>query len=136
MSEKKGIPLKGSLTGGGYRKIAFVTMPHMYIHHMVLEAFVGKKPDGAQCRHINGDKEDNRLCNLAWGTPKENAADKIIHGTEGFGEKNSMARLTRAKVKEMIRIRSETGESYAKIGRRYGVSAMTAYRAVEKQSWK
>lgn len=40
-------------------------------HRLVLESFVGPG-DGLQAMHLNGDKFDNRLANLAWGTAAEN----------------------------------------------------------------
>lgn len=53
----------------------------MRVHHAVLAAFVGPKPDGALRRHLNGDPRDNRLVNLAYGTHSENVYDKVRHGT-------------------------------------------------------
>lgn len=58
---------------------------HQFIHLAVLEVFIGPKPAGMQARHLNGDRTDNRLANLAYGTPVENAADKIAHGTQPLG---------------------------------------------------
>jgi hypothetical protein len=136
MSEKNKIPLAGSRAGAGYRKIAFAKMPHMYVHHLVLEAFVGSKPDGLQCRHLNGNREDNRLCNLVWGTAKQNSEDRELHGTVCYGEKNPMAKLDQSQVLEMRKIRSETGMPYHKIAENFNVSTMTAYRAITKQSWR
>jgi hypothetical protein len=49
------------------------------IHRLVLEAFVGPCPDGMWARHLNGDRNDSRLKNLAWGTPSENGADRAEH---------------------------------------------------------
>jgi hypothetical protein len=51
------------------------------VHQLVLEAFVGPG-DGRrkQARHINGNRQDNRLENLCWGSAKENAADRARHG--------------------------------------------------------
>lgn len=50
------------------------------VHRLVLEAFVGPCPDGQQCLHANDIGDDNRLSNLRWGTPKENAADAVTNG--------------------------------------------------------
>ena len=53
----------------------------LMVHHLVLEAFVGPRPEGHEARHLNGNCQDNRLKNLQWGTPEENAADKVKHRT-------------------------------------------------------
>lgn len=50
------------------------------VHRLVLEAFVGKPQPGQVCRHINGDANDNRVENLAWGSYSDNAFDCVKHG--------------------------------------------------------
>lgn len=58
------------------------------VHQLVLEAFVGPCPPGMQCRHFpDRNPANNHLSNLQWGTPKQNAADRVIHGTNGNGRK-------------------------------------------------
>ena len=52
-----------------------------YVHRLVLEAFVGPA-DGRVCCHGNGDRKDNRLPNLRWGTYRDNALDKAKHGRD------------------------------------------------------
>lgn len=53
-------------------------------HRLVLEAFVGPCPEGMETRHFNGNPLDNRLENLLWGTPVENASDCTRHGTHSM----------------------------------------------------
>lgn len=52
-----------------------------YVHRMVLAAFVGPCPGGMMCRHLDGNPTNNRVENLAWGTPQENVDDAVRHGT-------------------------------------------------------
>jgi hypothetical protein len=53
-----------------------------YVHELVLEAFSEPRPaPWMQGRHLDGLYLNNRAVNLAWGTPAENAQDKIRHGT-------------------------------------------------------
>lgn len=51
------------------------------VHALVLEAFVGPCPEGMQTRHMDGDKANNTLGNLSWGTPSENILDCVRLGT-------------------------------------------------------
>lgn len=44
------------------------------VHRLVLNAFIGFAPE-MQCDHINGNKLDNRLCNLHWVSRKQNMAN-------------------------------------------------------------
>jgi hypothetical protein len=60
------------------------------VHTLVLLAFHGPKPfDNAVCRHLDGNKLNNRPQNLKWGTAKENAQDMIEHGLLGVGDFNT-----------------------------------------------
>lgn len=48
---------------------------------LVLQAFVGPRPEGMFCCHRNGDCTNDRLSNLRWDTPSGNELDKRRHGT-------------------------------------------------------
>lgn len=71
------------------------------VHRLVLEAFVGPCPAGMECRHFpDRDTANNRLDNLQWGTPVENARDSLVHGTSSLGRKaspESRARMSAAQ---------------------------------------
>jgi len=54
----------------------------IYVHELVLLAFEGDRPassERSEIRHLDGDKLNNRLSNLKYGTTKENAADRKLH---------------------------------------------------------
>ncbi|WP_372462860.1 NUMOD4 motif-containing HNH endonuclease [Rhodococcus rhodochrous] len=53
---------------------------YLHIHTLVLLAFVSPRPDGMEVCHNNGDRSDNRLSNLRYGTPSENGHDAVRHG--------------------------------------------------------
>jgi len=94
-----------------------------YGHKLVLEAFVGPRPTGLQACHNNGDRTDNRLCNLRWDTPSANQADREAHGTGRVGRRFSQIKKTPAMI---ARIR-KLGERMSKteVARQVGLSRTT-----------
>jgi hypothetical protein len=68
-------------TNRGYHQVTIAGLI-VGIHRLVLAAFMGPCPSGREAAHWNGDKSDNRLANLRWATPDENASDKIRHNLE------------------------------------------------------
>ena len=105
------------------------------VHRLVLEAFVGPCPPGCETRHLNGNPADNRLCNLAWGTHRENAADKVRHGTAPRGERNPSAKLTEADVRE-VRTLVEQGYTQRDIADRFDVGPIAICHIVTRKAWK
>lgn len=51
-----------------------------HVHSLVLAAFTGPRPEGYETRHLDGDRCNNTLANLSYGTPSENQHDKVRHG--------------------------------------------------------
>jgi hypothetical protein len=52
-----------------------------FVHRLVLETFISPCPPGMECRHLDGNPENNKLNNLKWGTRSENVKDSIKHKT-------------------------------------------------------
>ena len=104
------------------------------VHRLVAEAFHGPCPKGMECAHQNGDSHDNRAENLRWTTPLENARQRDEHGTQLRGEQLPQTKLTAKKVLE-IRKRRESGETFKKIARDYGLRPETVFYAVKGTSW-
>jgi hypothetical protein len=70
-------------------------------HKLVMEAFVGVRPQGMECCHNDGNPQNNYLSNLRWDTPKNNHADKVKHGTTNRGERCAAAKLTLEQVNQI-----------------------------------
>lgn len=75
----------------GHKKVTLYTAENKLrthtVHSLVLEAFVGPRPEGLLCRHLNGVPSDNRVENLAWGTGSENQYDSVKHGSHSLSSK-------------------------------------------------
>lgn len=106
------------------------------IHTAVLEEFVGPRPEGMECRHLNGNSLDNRLENLAWGTHAENTEDMVRYGVEWDrkGNKNARAVLSSEQVDD-IRQRWKSGEFGSVLAKDYGVSRSTIWWITSGRSW-
>lgn len=104
------------------------------VHVLVLEAFVGPRPEGHYGCHIDGRPENNRLSNLYWGTPAQNSADKLRHGTHRQGSEIPWSKFTEADV---ARIRSLKGRvSQSKLAVEYGVRQGHISRVMNGRQWR
>jgi hypothetical protein len=99
----------------------------VYLHRLVAENFYGPPPEGMECCHNDGDRLNNSLWNLRWDTHAANEADKVV--------RNVPCKLTSEQVRQMRQMREETGKSYKIIASHFGITTMTAFRAITKQTW-
>ena len=87
------------------------------VHCLVLEAFVGPRPEGQQGCHNDNNKANCALDNLRWDTPKGNVGDR-----RGYdGDANPNAKITDADRAEIKR-RRNSGEKLKDIAIDYGIS--------------
>ena len=105
------------------------------LHAAVLAAFVGPRPDGNVCRHLDGNPENNLLENLSYGTQKENIEDCIRHGTIAHGEKCGLSRLNEQQVRIIRVLRFSEGLYLRDIASIFGVCHKTIMNICNKKTW-
>lgn len=105
-----------------------------YLHHLVLNAFVGPCPDGMECRHHDGKTTNNRLSNLSWGTKSENAEDRRRHGTMPLGSRHPNAKLDELKVRQVKKLLA-AGWTHQSIADRFGVTPSIIGRIARGKGW-
>ena len=70
--------------GGGY---PFVKLSNhgktqvRTVYSLVAETFIGTRPEGMEVCHNDGDRTNNHLDNLRYGTSSDNNLDQLRHGT-------------------------------------------------------
>lgn len=132
--------LSPGVSGSGYKELHLyykTSRIRKYVHRLVLELFVGPCPEGKQCCHKDGNKLNNSLYNLYWGTPENNCHDAIRHGTHSSLPKNrsfAVSSLTRENVLDMRELYPEY--TYRELAEMYGISEHSVWRIVTKRRWK
>lgn len=94
-SIRTGRVLKHTVSGDGYHRVnlkADGRRESRTVHRVVAESFIGERPAGHHIRHLDGDKDNNRLGNLAYGTASENVADTKRLGRNAHLNKDSCPR--------------------------------------------
>jgi hypothetical protein len=126
--------LKWTETDDGYFVVSVCGVP-VKVHRLVLTAFVGPCPIGMEGCHRDGDKANNRLSNLRWGTPKSNSEDRVRHGTQVRGERSHFSVLTEDDVEEMRAWYLAGGVRQIDLAERYGVKPETVYLVLSGKTW-
>lgn len=116
-----------------YVKLSGVRSPSS-ISRLVLLAFVGPCLIGEQCAHLDGDKLNNKLTNLAWMSAKENNSHKLMHGTAQKGERASRAKLNNNSIKQIKALKA-TGIYSKVIAKSFGVTPSTIDKIIRGESW-
>jgi hypothetical protein len=131
--EVPGRVLRGHVSGhNGYHYVNIAPANQQVTSHtLVLAAFSEPCPPGMECRHLDGSRTNNLPTNLRWGTPKENCADKKVHGTENVGARNGMAKLTEQQVRE---IRAASG-AQREIAARYDIHQVAVSQIKTGKRW-
>jgi hypothetical protein len=101
------------------------------VHHLVLDTFRRLRRYGEECRHVDGDKTNNALTNLRWGSAKQNSIDRHVHGRTAAGEHHGKSVLLE---KDVLSIRKDFRPA-ADIAKEYGVHPSTVYAVRSRRAW-
>jgi hypothetical protein len=110
---------------------------HVLAHRVVAATFIGPCPAGKEINHIDTVRQNNRIHNLEYVTPKENTAHATKLGRRWYnwGEKVGTSRL---KINEVLTIR-QLKESGIFTGRQqcfiFGIAKSTYDHVVARKTW-
>lgn len=107
----------------------------IYVHRLILITFRGEPQPGHEARHLNDVKADNRLDNLAWGTPAENQDDRRRNDPRFYDPALYRKKLTIEQVRE-IRNGYVNGVSISELSRVYKIHCKTVRQIVNWEIWK
>lgn len=106
------------------------------VHVLVCQAFHGPRPfPSAIPLHRDGSRDNNAAENLRWGTHKENAADRRLHGRDRLGVDHHAAKLIDEHEVLAIFALSRRGLIGEEIGRCFGISTGEVNRILSRQVW-
>lgn len=121
--------------GNGYLHVHLGRKTIYPVHRLVAWAFIGPQADGVVVRHRDGNKLNNHVANLVYGSGSENYEDAVSHGTATVGEKHYNAVLTVEAVLE-IRNRAAAGEKASAIARSLDIKYPTVLAVVNRKTWR
>jgi len=123
----------------GYRRVLLCRQKeriHFFIHHLVLEAFIGPRPsDYYISNHKDGIKANNKYSNLEWTTPSENMKHAFRLGLQTLkGIMNTGAKLRDEEVLEMRRL-AKLGVKRKVLAQMFKIHEMHVGNIVRRKSW-
>ena len=117
------------------------------VHRLVALNFLGLPPcAGAEVRHLDGNHLNPRWDNLAWGTRKDNAADRERHGTTARGDRHGFAGrphlpgqsnpASKLNPQAVCEIRALSGLMKQRdIAAKFGVHQAVVWRVINRKAW-
>ena len=87
--------MRKTLNASGYPSVRLTLdgkRKRIAVHVLVAIVHLAPRPSLAhEVRHLDGDKMNSAIANLAWGTRKDNADDRERHGRTSRGLRHSAA---------------------------------------------
>lgn len=124
----------------GYKSVSMTRfdgeIKRVLVHRIVAATFHGECPEGAEVRHLDGNRLNNTATNLMYGTRSENRQDSESHGTAPVGKKHGMHKLSEEDVYQ-IRWALDTGvHTLRELEGMFGIEKTQLSRIGARESWK
>ena len=101
----------------------------LWLHRAVLLAFFGPCPRGFEARHLDGDRSNNGLPNLIWGSRHHQRQDDRRNSVQR-GRPQMLTEQTAAEIRQL-----NGTVSSRSAGRRFGVSHTVVLRIWRGKIW-
>lgn len=130
-------PWTATTSRDGYGRFAYpVTVGgRVHAHRFSYSLAHGPVPDGLVVCHSCDNPPCCNPAHLFLGTPADNSADMVAKGRQARGERQHLAKLTEAAVREIRRLHGE-GHTCAALADRFKVSVPTVQSVVVRLTWK
>ncbi len=110
------------------------TRQRVTIGRLILTTFLGQPPDKSyQAAHLDGNKSNNTLRNLAWVTARENSSHKKVHGTYLCGEEIHLSKLRESDVIQILALKGSIAQR--KVAAQFGISQGNVCAIQTRKTW-
>lgn len=135
----KGKLLKFKIRNDGYKILNLSKngiSKEFYIHYLVANTFIGERPKDHHICHGDGNRQNNNLSNLRYGTRSDNTNDSIKHGTCYFkkGEDNPYSKLKKEEVKNILE--NKGIKTQKELSKQFGVCRQSISSIQTFKNWK
>lgn len=111
----RGRILKLTVGAHGYFVVGLGKKNIQKVHMVVAATFLGRRPPGKVTRHLDGNRQNNSITNLCYGTQSENQMDRYSYG-------GRMGKLSPLDVKEIRKILEEGIMGREDVADQFGVT--------------
>lgn len=115
---------------GQYLYVTLSCKKKKTVHSVVAEAFLGRRPDGYDILHLDGNRQNNSINNLRYGTRKEN-----LNQTYEYGGRQAAGKLTKQDAIAILR-RLAAGEKPTCLANEYRVNRAAIYHIKNRTTFK
>ena len=114
---------------GGYLKVGIIRdgkRQYLTVHRIIALVAFGERPEGKEINHKNGNKFDNRQCNLEYVSRLENMRHRM-----SVLYPDRYPPLTSEMIEQIFARHARGGVTLKRLAEEYGVSKHRVYRAMK-----